>query len=166
MHRLFRHRAHKRRFEPTAGEDLERIGDLAVNIARKAVSFAGQTEFQYPFDLVGISRKTQAMLRDSLDCLVRLDAELARAVCARDHEINTLKHSIRDQTEQRIREVPELVSPLMKLLGACRNLERIADLAVNIAEDVVYLVDGEIIRHQLDSGAPTPSEPAARVSER
>ena len=147
-------------------KDLERIGDLAVNIARKAVSFAGQTEFQYPFDLTGISRKTQAMLRDSLDCLVRLDPDLARAVCARDHEINALKHSIRDQTEQRIREMPELVSPLMKLLGACRNLERIADLAVNIAEDVVYLVDGEIIRHQLESGGSAPSESVARVSER
>jgi phosphate transport system protein len=131
--------------------DLERIGDLAVNIARKALAFAGQTEFQFPCDLTEISQKTEAMLRDSLDCLVHLDTSLARQVCARDCEVNELKRVIRERTEQEIRQHPEHVVLLLKLLGACRNLERVADQAANIAEDVVYLVDGEIIRHQPES---------------
>ncbi len=130
--------------------DLERIGDLAVNIARKALAFTGQTEFQFPFDLVAISRKTEAMLRDSLDCLVQLDTTLAREVCARDSEINLMKRAIRERAEGEIQKCPASVGLLLKLVAAGRNLERVADLATNIAEDVVYLVDGQIIRHQTE----------------
>ena len=133
--------------------DLERVGDLAVNIARKALAFAGQTEFQFPVDLVDISRRTEAMLRDSLDCLVHLDTTLAREVCVRDDEINQMKRAIRQRVEQEIQKHPEQVVPLLKLLGACRNLERVADQATNIAEDVVYMVDGQIIRHRNNLGA-------------
>ncbi len=131
--------------------DLERIGDLAVNIARKTLAFVGQTEFQFPFDLVEISQRTELMLRDSLDCLVHLDTTLARQVCARDAEVNAMKRAIRERTEQEIRKHPEQVTLLLKLMAACRNLERVADLATNIAEDVVYMVDGQIIRHQVES---------------
>ncbi len=130
--------------------DLERIGDLAVNIAKKTLAFVGQTEFQYPFDLVEISQKTESMLRDSLDCLVHLDTSLAREVCARDAEINGMKRAIRECVEQEIRKRPDHVAFLLKLMAACRNLERVADLATNIAEDVVYLVDGQIIRHRVE----------------
>lgn len=130
--------------------DLERIGDLAVNLAKKALAFAGQTEFQFPFDLVEISRETQTMLRDSLDCLVNLDTELARRVCQHDAEVNELKRTIRLRAEREIQDHPENVRLLLKLLGACRNLERVADLATNIAEDVVYMVDGHIIRHRAE----------------
>ncbi len=135
--------------------DLERIGDLAVNIAKKALALVGQTEWQFPFDLVEISRKTESMLRDSLDCLVQLNTTLAREVCARDSEVNRMKRAIRQRAEQEIRLHPEQVGCLLKLLAACRNLERVADLATNIAEDVVYLVDGQIIRHQTEADALT-----------
>jgi phosphate transport system protein len=138
--------------------DLERIGDLAVNIAKKALAFAGRTEFQFPFDLAEISRETQSMLRDSLDSLVNLDTQLARQVCARDAHVNQLKRLIRQKAEKEICTNPHHVTLLLKLLGAGRNLERVADLATNIAEDVVYMVDGQIIRHQgeLESALPTP----------
>jgi phosphate transport system protein len=130
--------------------DLERIGDLAVNIAKKSLAFAGQTEFQFPFDLVAMSRETESMLRDSLDCLVNLDTDLAHEVCARDEEVNRMKREIRLRAEQEIRSNPQQVRLLLKLIGASRNLERVADLATNIAEDVVYLVDGQIVRHRGD----------------
>jgi phosphate transport system protein len=138
-------------YQPVAS-DLRFIGDLAVNIARKALAFAGQTEFQFPFDLVAMSRKTEAMLHDALDCLVHLNADQARAVCERDREINDMKRNLREQAEREMRERPPQIPLLLRLLGACRNLERVADQAANIAEDVVYLVHGEIIRHQPGAG--------------
>jgi phosphate transport system protein len=157
-------------YQPVAGDlrfiaalfkinsDLERIGDLAVNIARKAIAFAGQTEFRFPFDMLALSRETESMLRDSLDCLVSLDADLARRICARDQEINRMKRAFRDQVEDQIRQNPNQLSLLLKLLGAVRNLERVADLATNIAEDVVYLVEGTIIRHQGEAAQGPPTE--------
>jgi phosphate transport system protein len=127
--------------------DLERIGDLAVNIARKAVSFAGQTPIEIPFDLDGMSQKTQTMLRDSLDALVNLNGALANNVCARDNEVDQMKREIRHKAEEMMRSDPNMVPPLLTLLAVSRNLERIADHATNIAEDVIYLVEGRIIRH-------------------
>ncbi len=135
--------------------DLERIGDLAVNIAKKTLALVGQSEFQFPFDLDEISQKTQRMVRDSLDCLMHLNTALARAVCARDEEINRMKRAIRERVEREIQKRPDQVGLLLKLLAACRNLERVADLATNIAEDVVYMVDGQIIRHQSEFDAAT-----------
>jgi phosphate transport system protein len=128
--------------------DLERIGDLAVNIARKARAFAGQPSVPIPFDLAGMSEKTLAMLQDSLDCLVNLDAEKAQDVCGRDDAVDGMKRDIRHQVEEMIAADPPQTSTLLRLLAASRNLERIADLATNIAEDVIYMVEGKIIRHQ------------------
>jgi phosphate transport system protein len=128
--------------------DLERIGDLAVNIAHKAAAFAAESPFEIPFDIGGMWEKTQAMLRDSLNALVNMDVKLAEAVCARDDEIDRMKHEIRAVIEEMMREDPERVRPLLRLLAVSRNLERIADCATNIAEDVVYMVEGKIIRHR------------------
>jgi phosphate transport system protein len=127
--------------------DLERIGDLAVNIARKAVSFIEETQMEIRFDIAGMWQKTQAMLRDSLDSLVNMDAKLAADVCRRDDEVDRIKHDIRVGVEDAIRREPEQVRPLMRLLAVSRNLERIADCATNIAEDVIYMSEGRIIRH-------------------
>ena len=127
--------------------DLERIGDLAVNIARKAVSFIEETQMEIRFDIAGMWEKTQAMLRDSLDALVNMDATLAIEVCRRDDEVDRIKHDIRVGVEDLIRREPEQVRPLMRLLAVSRNLERIADCATNIAEDVIYMSEGRIIRH-------------------
>jgi phosphate transport system protein len=127
--------------------DLERIGDLAVNIARKAVSFVEETQMEIRFDIAGMWDKTQAMLRDSLDALVNMDAALAADVCRRDDEVDRIKHDIRVGAEEAIRCQPDEVRPLMRLLAVSRNLERIADCATNIAEDVIYMSEGRIIRH-------------------
>lgn len=127
--------------------DLERIGDLAVNIARKAIAVAAEPPLEATFDIAGMSEKTQSMLRDSIDAFVELDVGLARQVCVRDDEVDELKHSIRVGAENLIRRQPEETPALMRLLAVSRNLERIADGATNIAEDVIYLAEGEIARH-------------------
>jgi len=133
--------------------DLERIGDLAVNIARKAVAFSAQPPrpsggwYPIPFDLAGMCQKTQSMLRDSIDALVNLDAPLAHSVCGRDNEVDQMKRENRKKAEELMRSEPERSAALLNLLAASRNLERIADHATNIAEDVIYLVEGRIIRH-------------------
>ena len=127
--------------------DLERIGDLAVNIARKAVSFAAEPPMAIAFDIAGMWEKTHAMLRDSLDALVNMDGALAVDVCRRDDEVDRIKHEIRTGAEEQIRREPEKVRALMRLLAVSRNLERIADCATNIAEDVIYMSQGRIIRH-------------------
>jgi phosphate transport system protein len=127
--------------------DLERIGDLAVNIARKAESFAAEPSMPIPFDIGGMWEKTHAMLRDSLDALVNMDGALAADVCRRDDEVDRIKREIRVGAEEQIRREPQNVRPLMRLLAVSRNLERIADCATNIAEDVIYMSEGRIIRH-------------------
>ena len=128
--------------------DLERIGDLAVNVARKAAALAAEPPVEIPFDVGGMWEKTQAMLRDSLNALVNTDARLAEAVCARDDEVDRMKHDNRVGLEERIRRNPDRVQPLLRLLAVSRNLERIADCATNIAEDVIYMVEGKIVRHR------------------
>jgi phosphate transport system protein len=127
--------------------DLERIGDLAVNIARKAAAFAAEPPMEIPFDVAGMWEKTQAMLRDSLDALVNMDVALARSVCVRDDEVDRMKHETRERIEELIRRDPERVRPLSRLSAVARNLERIADCATNIAEDVIYMAEGKIVRH-------------------
>jgi phosphate transport system protein len=128
--------------------DLERIGDLAVNIARKGARFAKDAPMEIPFDVAGMWEKTQAMLRDSVDALVNLDGHLAYSVCGRDNEVDRLKHEFRVATEDMIRRNPERTGALLRLQAVTRNLERIADCATNIAEDVIYMIEGRIARHR------------------
>ena len=99
-------------------------------------------------------KKTQAMLRDSIDALVNLDAGLADKVCARDSEVDQMKRDNRKRAESIVREDASRVPGIMNLLAVSRSLERIADHATNIAEDVIYMVQGRIIRHGtgLDGG--------------
>lgn len=130
--------------------DLERIGDLAVNIARKAITLASHPPIELPFDLAAMSEQTQSMLRDSLDALVNLDIKQADDVCARDSEVDRMKREIRIWSEEAMRTQPEKVPALLALLSATRNLERIADHATNIAEDVIYMAAGKIVRHGME----------------
>jgi phosphate transport system protein len=127
--------------------DLERIGDLAVNIARKAAAFASLGLMEIPFDLAGMWEKTQSMLHDSLEALVNLNPALASNVCARDNEVDQMKHEIRQKAEAMMQRDPAKVPALLTLLAVSRNLERVADHATNIAEDVIYMAEGRIIRH-------------------
>jgi phosphate transport system protein len=88
------------------------------------------------------------MLKMSLDALVNLDPDQARAVCALDDEVDAINREAYVQVENEIRMAPSRMERLIHLLSVARNLERIADLATNIAEDVIYLVEGEIVRHR------------------
>ena len=87
--------------------DLERIGDLAVNISRKAVSFAGEPPIEVAFDIAGMWEKAQRMLHDSIDAMVNMDSRLAADVCRRNDEVDGIKHDIREAAEERIRREPE-----------------------------------------------------------
>ena len=130
--------------------DLEQIGNMAVNIARKAAALATATAIEIPAEFAEMGEQTQAMLRHSLDALVQMDAALAREVCACDDGVDGLKKEIRSHIEQQIRERPEHIGGMLRRLSVSRNLERIADCAASIAEDVIYLVDGRIVRHRDD----------------
>ncbi len=131
--------------------DLERVGDEAVNIAERVVFLAHQERFDIPFDFQLMSDKTQAMLRNSLDALVNSHAGLAHQVGLADDEVDDLNRQMYVWVQRAIREHPERVEPLIHLLSISRHLERIADYATNIAEDVIYLIDGEIVRHKVEA---------------
>lgn len=128
--------------------DLERIGDMAVNIAERADYLADTCAEDPPIDIRPMCQKTQEMLRRSLDALVNLDADMARSVLAQDDEVDELNRANYAAIQDRIRSNPDQIEPLMHYLAVSRHLERIADHATNIAEDVIYMVAGEIVRHR------------------
>jgi phosphate transport system protein len=128
--------------------DLEQIGDLAVNIARKAAAEAVEPPLDIPLDIAGMWKKVQAMLRDSLDAMVNANTQLAEAVHARDDEVDRMKREMRIRIENAACRQPELMSRLLRFMAVGRNLERIADYSVNIADDVIYMVNGTIVRHR------------------
>ena len=127
--------------------DLERVGDHAVNIAEAVAHLAEQPihlEFQ---EIEEMGRLSTEMLSDALDTFVRADAAGAREVCARDDRVDGLHESLFRILLTHMMEDPRRIGPSMSLFLVSRNLERIADLATNIAEDVVFLVEGRNIKH-------------------
>ncbi|MBC8425036.1 phosphate signaling complex protein PhoU [bacterium] len=128
--------------------DLERIGDLSVNIARRARFLASHPQVRAPFDLPGMARQAQAMLHDSLDAVVNMDTALARRVCEADDEIDAVHRQTFGLVRDEIRAHPDQLDALTHILSTSNHLERIGDLATNIAEDVIYLVEGRIVRHR------------------
>ncbi|MBN1256572.1 MAG: phosphate signaling complex protein PhoU [Planctomycetes bacterium] len=131
--------------------DLERIGDQAVNISHKVKYLRENLEVKVNFDFQAMFEKVQKMLHTCLDALINLDAELARSVCAMDNDVDRMKHDLPKEAFAIIKDQPDKVRSLFALLGVARNLERIADLATNISEDVIYMVEGTIIRHSGDT---------------
>ncbi len=129
--------------------DLERIGDQAVNIAERVVSIARRPQVTVPFDYKLMAEKTETMLRESLDALVNLDADLAHKVCLKDDEVDDINREIYDKVKEAISSHPDRVGYMINLLLVSRHLERIADLTTNIAEEVIYLIEGEITRHRM-----------------
>lgn len=127
--------------------DLERIGDLAVNIAERAVVLSNYPDIPTKFDFKGMGDKVQVMVRQSLDSLVGLDSELAQQVLKSDDKIDAVHREMYSQVRSEISARPDQVDYYIQLLAVSRNLERVADHATNIAEDVIYLVDGQIVRH-------------------
>jgi phosphate transport system protein len=97
-----------------------------------------------------MAQLTVAMVKRALDALVDLDVDIAREVCASDDEVDQLNREVIDEMQQVMRGQPHLIEAALSLFSASRHIERIADHATNIAEDVIYLVDGEIARHKHD----------------
>lgn len=128
--------------------DLERIGDLSANIATRVASLVKLPSVPVPESIYRISDIVQTMLRNSLKSLVTMDAELARNVLTDDDIVDKLHGGMYTFTENSIRSDPENLSCYIQLLTISRYLERAADHATNIAEDVLYLVNGEISRHR------------------
>jgi phosphate transport system protein len=129
--------------------DLERMADLAEDIAERALSLIRQPQFPVPETLQRMTDLTTSMVRQSLDAFVNLDAQLARRVCRLDDEVDQLNVVIIKDVVRTMQAAPDMVEPGLSMFSATRHLERIADHATNIAEDVIYLVEGEIVRHRL-----------------
>lgn len=127
--------------------DLERIGDLAVNVAERAVELSGANASPVPFDFPAMAAAVRGMVRQSLEALVNLDVALARRVMTLDDEVDRLHWSNFRKVEEAIRTQPEQVGTMLQYLSLSRYLERMADQATNVAEDVVYIVEGRIVRH-------------------
>jgi phosphate transport system protein len=128
--------------------DLERMGDLAEEIAERALELARPPLLPIPQKLQRMTDLTTMMVRQSLDSFVNLDTPAAQTVMRLDDEVDRYNEDIIAELVQTMKEAPELVEPGLSLFSATRHLERIADHATNIAEDVVYLVEGEIVRHR------------------
>ena len=131
--------------------DLERIGDLAVNIAERAVFLAGQSKVNISIDLVDMAHNAQSMLKKSIDALINHDAQLAHKVCVSDDIVDQMNRQMYLKVQEAIVKNPRQISSLIHLLSASRHLERIADHTTNIAEDVIYMVEGQIVRHKTEN---------------
>ncbi len=132
--------------------DLERIGDQAVNIAQAAQRILRHARVKPYIDLPRMTELAEAMVRDSLDSLVRKDVELAKAVLTRDDQVDHLRDQIFRELLTYMMENSSFVFPAFDLILVAKNLERVADHATNLAEDVIYMVAGRDVRHHaLDS---------------
>jgi len=127
--------------------DLERIGDLAVNIAEQTLSVAREPRITIPFDYDAMTAKVQQMLKRAMDAMVNIDAGLASEICAADDEVDAIHHVMYPKVQAIIAQNPDQAEILIRYLSVSRYLERIADHATNIAEDIIYMVNGEIARH-------------------
>ncbi|MCL5269602.1 MAG: phosphate signaling complex protein PhoU [bacterium] len=127
--------------------DLERMGDHAVNIAKRAAFLARRDPLEWPDGIEAMGADVQRMVKEALDSLVRGDGDLARKVMLDDDQVDAAKRRLVDALRERLRDQPEHYESLLKMIDVPRQLERIADLATNIAEDVVYMVQGAIARH-------------------
>ena len=128
--------------------ELERVGDLGVHIAERAYGLGSCSELAVPDKLSNMAAIAIDMLHRSIDAYVELDSQVARQVCRDDEGVDQLNREIIDQLSDVMRNEPNNVDAALHMFSASRHIERIADHATNIAESVVYLVEGEIIRHQ------------------
>ncbi|HID94820.1 MAG TPA: phosphate signaling complex protein PhoU [Candidatus Latescibacteria bacterium] len=130
--------------------DLERIGDQAVNIAERSLDLLKQPLLKPLIDIPRMAALAQKMVKDSLDAFVNQDTKLARRVCERDDEVDDLNDQIFRELLTYMMQDPKTIARAVDLILVGRHLERIADLATNICEDVVYLVDGKTIKHHVE----------------
>jgi len=127
--------------------DLERMGDLAKHLAEAAVVLSAPP-VPTPPKLSKMTEISLTMVRQSLDSFVNLDSQLARRVVRMDDEVDQLNDDLIAELTAAMKKSPDMVEPGLTLFAATRQLERIADHATNIAEDVIYLIEGEIVKHR------------------
>ena len=128
--------------------DLERVGDHAVNIAESAIRLAEKPKISIRIPEIEVmARRARKMLSDSLDAFIRADGALGRKVCRDDDVVDSLHDSVFRVLLTHMMADPKTITPSLELLLVGRNLERIADLATNIGEDAVYLAEGKQIKH-------------------
>jgi len=130
--------------------DLERIGDLAVNISERALTLSKLDKHDAPFDFTTMASLTRNMLKKAIDSLLNKDVKSAKEVCTADDEVDKINKDMYKQICEKINIHPERTEFYLQYLSTSRHLERIADYATNIAEDVIYMVNGEIVRHNPD----------------
>lgn len=130
--------------------DLERMGDLARHIAEVAISVKSAS-MEIPPKMLHMADLCTSMVRQALDSYVNLDQQLARRVVRMDDEADRYNDDMIVELMRLMKQSPDHIEPGMQLFAATRNLERIADHATNIAEDVIYLVEGEIVKHRPDA---------------
>jgi phosphate transport system protein len=135
--------------------ELERIADLAVNIAERTIALAEYPEFEIPSKLERMFNRASEMVHESLDAFVDQNVDAAREVCRRDDEVDEYNRRVIDDLLDVMRSRPDLIEPALHFFSVCRHVERIGDCATNIAEDVIYLVEGEIARHHMDNLNPS-----------
>jgi phosphate transport system protein len=129
--------------------DLERIGDQAVNIGQRVIELNREPQLKPYIDLPRMAARAQAMVKESLDAFVARDTELARRVRAEDDEVDALKEQIFRELLTFMMEDPRCIPRAFRLILISRCMERVADHATNIAEMVIYLVEGKMVRHTL-----------------
>lgn len=129
--------------------DLERIGDLAQNICKHSIRIHNKPSMEKNFDrsVLEIYHKVLPMLKDSLDSIVNLNADTANKILLADNEVDRLHRGFAQEMVEEIKKNPDKIETLIHYLHIARHLERIADHTTNIAEDIIYLTKGEIIRH-------------------
>jgi phosphate transport system protein len=139
--------------------DLERMGDHAVNIAERARYLSRRPALKLTVNLSAMVRYVQLMVRESLDALVNRDPKLARRVCLDDAFVDEQNKQMHRDLIAQMKASPDIVEPASDMLSVSKQLERVADLATNIAEDVVFMVEGELIRHRTSSSIAAGSPP-------
>ncbi len=127
--------------------DLERVADFAVNLAERAIDLQGLNTGECPYDIKTMASRVKVMLRSALDALMNQDSVLARTTIKMDDEVDRTHSENYEKVKKVILAEPQRLDELVLYLSISRYLERMADLATNIAEDVVYQIEGEIIRH-------------------
>ncbi len=134
--------------------DLERMGDIAGNIAERAAFLSERDPLPVDLDLRSMSERVRTMVRESLDALLRLDVPLARRVRTEDDAVDAMHRRGYEVLEDLMVHDSDTVTRAVQTLGVSRHLERIADYATNIAEDVIFMVEGAVVRHQREPGPP------------
>src|ERR1041384_6312976 len=134
--------------------DLENEGDHAANIAQSVERLSASRPITPEPELVEMARQAGTMLADAMEAFVRGDAAAGRAICRRDDQVDALHRSMFRILLTHMAEDPHMIGVAIELLLVSRNLERVADLATNIAEDVVFLVEGKNIKHHVEDRAP------------